>query len=678
MNTSKAPAYPFTAIVGQEKLKKALLLNAISPAIGGVLLRGEKGTGKSMAVRSLASLLPEIAVVAGCPFMCEPGSPAGLCDRCNHNATAALPLPGVMRQIPLVELPVGATEDRLVGTIDIEQAIRQGEKRFEPGLLAAANRGILYIDEVNLLDDHLVDILLDAAAMGVNYVEREGVSFSHPARFILVGTMNPEEGDLRPQLLDRFGLAVEVKGLAELPERMEIVRRRVAFERDPFEMARKWEGEQERLRSKIAAARKLLPQVQVGEPLLELISRICMDLGVDGHRADIVTYKTAMALAAFHGRLQVTVADVEEAAELALPHRQRRSPFDQPHLDQEQMQQTLQKWRDDQEKPPDGQQQAQEELPNPFPTSGLDSETGSANGDASPQPPDQGEQAASGEERIFAIGDPYAVRRLMAKVRDHRRRQGSGRRSESCTTSKSGAYVGAAIPPGEVTDLALDATLRAAAPHQLRRRAGGAHGTAIAIEECDLREKVRRKRVRNLILFVLDTSGSMGAQERMVATKGAVISLLTDAYQRRDRVGLVTFRDQGAELVLPFTNSVELARQRLAELPTGGRTPLAHGLDMGIRAIGRQTQSENNAIPLLVLISDGRANVSMGGGDPVDEAKQLARIAQQRGIQSVVIDTEHDAVNLGLMREIAAALGAPHLRLEQIKSAAILRAIKAD
>ncbi len=339
------PVYPFTAIVGQEALKKALLLNAVDPSLSGVLIRGEKGTGKSTAVRALAALLPEIDVVADCPFSCDPDDPSAQCDACRERSARGEELPRRRRRMKLVELPVSASEDRVVGTLSLEEAVRHGERRFQPGLLAEANRGILYIDEVNLLDDHLVDVLLDAAASGVNHVEREGVSHTHPARFILVGTMNPEEGDLRPQLLDRFGLVVDVEGIADPAQRAEIVRRRLAFEDDPAGFAAAWRAEEERLGRAIAAARALLPRVEVPDDLLHLIATVALAMGVDGHRADIVMYKAARANAALEGRRRATDGDVLEAAALVLPHRMRRRPFEEASYDRSRVEEIVARFR---------------------------------------------------------------------------------------------------------------------------------------------------------------------------------------------------------------------------------------------------------------------------------------------------------------------------------------------
>ena len=324
--------YPFVAIVGQEKMKRALIFNIINPTLSGVLIRGEKGTGKSTAVRALAHILPKIQVVKDCPFNLEKEDPQGLCAECPRKECSSVVLSGgepekIWREIRVVELPVGATEDRVVGTLDLEHALKKGEKRVEPGLLAAAHRGILYVDEVNLLDDHVVDVLLDSAAMGVNTIEREGVSFSHPARFTLVGTMNPEEGELRPQLLDRFGLCVHVEGLRDVESRVTVMERRVAFDEDPEGFCKLWEEESRTLVERIKKARRLYPEVVVDRSLLFEIASYCLDVGVDGHRADIIMLKTAKTIAAFEGRKEVVKKDIEEAAELVLPHRIRRQPF---------------------------------------------------------------------------------------------------------------------------------------------------------------------------------------------------------------------------------------------------------------------------------------------------------------------------------------------------------------
>ncbi|RMF46318.1 MAG: magnesium chelatase [Anaerolineae bacterium] len=339
------PIYPFTAIVGQERMKRALILNAIDQRIGGVLIRGERGTAKSTAARAMAALLPEIKVFTDSPFNDDPDAPHTWSDWARERVTRGEELPVTTRRIRFVDLPVSATEDRVVGTLDIEKAIQSGEKHFEPGILASANRGLLYIDEVNLLDDHVVDLLLDAAAMGVNIVEREGISFAHPARFILVGTMNPEEGDLRPQLLDRFGLSVELHGLRDARERVLIMQRNLAFESDPEAFIAEWQPKERELSEKIAQARQLVEQVRYTTRDLLTIASLSADLHVDGHRADLVVLKAARAHAAFEGRTAITQRDIALAAELAYPHRIKHGPFHQSEVTSEQLQERIEELR---------------------------------------------------------------------------------------------------------------------------------------------------------------------------------------------------------------------------------------------------------------------------------------------------------------------------------------------
>jgi Mg-chelatase subunit ChlI len=333
-----ASVYPFTAIVGQHRMLRSLVLNAVNPRIGGVLIRGERGTGKSTAARALAALLPDVKVVAGCRFGCDPDRPTTWCTECRERVERGEDLPVETRKTSFVDLPVSATEDRVVGTLDIERAIKEGERHFEPGVLAAANRGMLYIDEVNLLDDHVVDVLLDSAALGMNIVEREGISFSHPARYILVGTMNPEEGDLRPQLLDRFALSVEIRGLTDAEDRVAIMENNLAYEHDPTQFREQWMEKERELSKQIEAARELVGHVKYSKHDLLLIARLTSELQVDGHRADLVILKAARAHAAFEGRDAITERDIALAAELALPHRLKRSPFHQVEVSIDELQ----------------------------------------------------------------------------------------------------------------------------------------------------------------------------------------------------------------------------------------------------------------------------------------------------------------------------------------------------
>ena len=678
---AQEPTFPFTAIVGQTAMKRALLLNTVNPKIGGVLIRGRKGTAKSTAVRSLAALLPEVAVLQGCPYSCPPQNRQGLCQWCEPGSGD---IPPVNRQVRIVDLPVGASEDRLVGSLDIEQAIKSGSKSFEPGLIAAAHRGILYIDEVNLLNDHLVDVLLDASAMGRNYVEREGISVSHAAEFILVGTMNPEEGDLRPQLLDRFGLAVEVEGLMPPAERREVVRRRIAYETDPFGFMQEWVAAEAQERGRIARSQRLLPQVQVGDDFLGLITDICAEYQVDGLRGDIVMYKTASAIAAYAGRERVQVEDVREAAQLALLHRQRRQPFQQPHLVTEQLDQMLEDFQSQSRprEPQDADSTNADERGDDADSSGLESPDTPP---AENSDPESG-PAAGPSDQQFETGNPYSVQSLLLPPPDRRERPAAGRRAVTVSSNAAGRYVRARIPQDGVTDLALDATLRAAAPPQIDRRqaltAAGviADSPAVLIEPWDLREKVRETRTGSLIIFIVDASGSMGAQRRMVAVKGAVLSLLLDAYQRRDRVALISFRGTQAQLLLPPTNSVDLAQVYLAEMPTGGRTPLSRGLYLALELLERERLKDRDTLQLIALLSDGRANVALDGspGQPTEEVMELAARFQEKAIPAVVIDTELDFIKLELARPLAAAMGARCLKLEELRAEALAAAVQGE
>ncbi|MCP3821293.1 putative cobaltochelatase [Streptomyces sp. A3M-1-3] len=657
MNT----AYPFTAIVGMDDLRLGLLLNAVSPAVGGVLVRGEKGTAKSTAVRALSALLPEVAVVAGCRFSCAPGAPDPACPDGPHEDGG-----GTARPARMVELPVGASEDRLVGALDIERALAEGVKAFEPGLLADAHRGILYVDEVNLLHDHLVDLLLDAAAMGASYVEREGVSVRHAARFLLVGTMNPEEGELRPQLLDRFGLTVEVAASREPDQRVEVVRRRLAYDDDPAGFAAKWAGEEDALRARIVAARALLPEVRLGDAALRQIAATCAAFEVDGMRADIVMARTATALASWAGRTDVIAEDVRQAALLALPHRRRRNPFDAPGLDEDKLDETLQEFG------------GEDDDPDPDPDGGPDGGGQPPQGDgpdgpedtdpAQPEASEGGESkasAGSGERSAASAGEPFRTKMLSVPGLGA---GAAGRRSRART--EHGRTTGARRPRGALTKLHLAATVQAAAPHQ---RARGRSGPGLVVRRDDLRQATREGREGNLVLFVVDASGSMAARRRMSAVKGAVLSLLLDAYQRRDKVGLITFRGKDAELALPPTSSVDAAAARLEQLPTGGRTPLAAGLLKAHDVLRVERLRDPSRRALLVVVTDGRAT---GGVDPVALGARAARLHEVEGTASVVVDCESGPVRLGLASALAYELGGTAVTLDELRADSIAGLVK--
>ncbi len=688
-----APIFPFTAIVGQERMKRALILNAINSRIGGVLIRGERGTAKSTAVRALAALLPEIDVVADCPFSCDPHDPTTLCDFCRQRVERGETLPVARRRIRVVDLPVSATEDRVVGTLDIEQAIKKGEKRFEPGVLAAANRGLLYVDEVNLLDDHVVDLLLDSAAMGVNVVEREGISFSHPAQFILVGTMNPEEGELRPQLLDRFGLCVEIQGIADPEQRMLILERRIHFEQDPVAFYEKWQPAEEALSRRIAEARSRLPDVRYTPDHLYAIAQLTSELGVDGHRADITILKAALANAAFEGRTLITEVDILTAAELALPHRLKRRPLQDTRQELEALHQRLEEARQELERQwsqkGDGTGAETEEAKkndNDRPSEGEGEETEIVGEEEAPEAgkpdrprpqmvPDQSSpDARDGQTRPVVVGDPIRPPRFSTPL-DRLTRRRSGRRSLSRTNRKRGRYVRARPATDRLEDIAFDATLRQAAPYQIYRRGDG-DGLAIYIRREEVQRKVRVRRTSNLVLFVVDASWSMAASERMEATKGAILGLLMDAYQKRDHVGLVIFQKDRARVMLQPTNSVELARKALEEIPVGGKTPLSSGLYTALEVVERECRRNPEVVPLVVLLTDGAGNVSMGNMPPQQEALHIAATFRERKICSVVINTEHEAFDRGLARELAEAMGAECLTLREFSAGELTNLVR--
>jgi magnesium chelatase subunit D len=677
--------YPFAAVVGLDDLRLALLLTAVSPAVGGVLVRGEKGTAKSTVVRALAALLPEVAVVRGCRFACDPAAADPECPDGPHAPDS----PATSRPAALIELPVGATEDRVVGTLDIQRALADGVKAYEPGLLAAAHRGVLYVDEVNLLPDHLVDLLLDAAAMGRAHVERDGVSVKHAARFLLVGTMNPEEGEPRPQLVDRFGLVVTVAAPRDPGDRAEVVRRRLGYEAGPAAFGARYAGAERELAARIAAARALLPSVELPDRELDRIARISLAYGVDGMRADIVVARCAVALAAWHGRPVVTPGDVQDAARLALPHRRRKDPLDPPGTDEQRLEEALAEAdnRMAEDFPPDdgpaddspgpdddphddgpgggpdgGPGGGSAGGPGGGPESAADGGTAEAgDGEGGPSTAEQqraGEPGAAANPvgRPAAAGPAYRPRVLRIAARGEGGH--AGRRSPAF--ARRGRVVGSRIPRGKLAGAPhLPATLRAALHRAAQQSAAQQSAAVRRVQPRDLREAVHVGREANLVLFVVDASGSMAARRRMTIVKTAVLSLLRDAYQRRDRIGMITFRGRDGEQVLPPTSSHEVGVQRLATLRTGGRTPLAAGLRRAAETIAIERRRDPRRRPLLIVVTDGRAT---SGPDPVTVAPALA------GVAIVVVDCESGPVRLGLAARLARALSADLMPLDHLET----------
>lgn len=641
--------YPFSAIVGQEELKRSLLLNAVNPKIGGVVIRGEKGTAKSTAVRALGALLPA--------------------------ENTAIDEAGFTQAV--VTLPLNATEDMVAGGIDFQRTMKDGRRVFQPGLLAKADKRILYVDEVNLLDDHIVDIVLDAAASGENRLEREGISFSHPASFVLVGTMNPEEGELRPQLLDRFGLCVEVAAENDSDKRAELMVRREAFDADSRGFILKYRKENERIAEKIAAARSMLHRVSVPSHLRGFVTELCRENNVAGHRADLVMEQAAKAHAAYRGTREITVDDITAVAGLVLAHR-RRDPVPPPPREQQSGPEKSDHENDErQEQPREEAGQGRNEDPGSASrqeevdegdrednkTDDTDGSTGTGDGSATPV-----------MEQLFDIGTPFKVRKI-SSPKDRKTRRGSGRRSRSRVSQKQGRYTKSTIARKN-NDIALDATLRAAAPFQRHR--DNERGMAVVLREQDIREKIREKRLGNLLIFVVDASGSMGAKGRMAASKGAVMSLLIDAYQKRDKIAMVSFRKDEAVVNLPVTSSVELAAAMLREMPVGGRTPFSAGMVKGYEIARNHLIKEPESRPILIVVTDGKANKALGPGKPLDEAFEISRkISREERIRFLVVDTEEPGlINFGLAGKIAGLLGAEYYKIDDLQADSLLNVVK--
>ncbi len=617
---------PFSAVVGQEDAKLALLLNAVDPLVGGVLLRGEKGSAKSTLARGLAELLPGSA--------------------------------------RFVELPVGATEDRVVGTIHLAAALTGGEKRFDPGLLALADGGVLYVDEVNLLPDHLVDVLLDVAASGVNRVEREGISHSHPSRFLLVGSMNPEEGDLRPQLLDRFGLAVDVRGSADPEERAAAVRRRLEFDASPDSVSSAFAGEQRRLTERLAAARP----ARLPDDLLASVSSLCAAVGAEGLRADLTICRAAAALAGWEGRGVATEDDVRRVAPMALTHMARRDPLDPFGLDRDQLDAAMDEHLGAGDGAGDDAEGRGSEDDTAGDTTAGDASAPSSSADMSEQRQNDGRDLGDPTPGVIPLQRRAGRRPLVSPP-------GGGAKAQATR----GRVIGDRVPDGPIGSVAVGATVRAAVA---RRSAGGVPGVAPLgdtagqlVSEHDVREAVREHGQAHLIVVAVDASGSMGAPERVEAARSAVLGLLVDAYQRRDLVSLVAFRGDKAEVLLRPTSSVEVARARLQSLGTGGRTPLHAGLTQALE-VAKSRSSTHRAV--LVVITDGRATSGPDGANPVEAANQAAEAIRRAGIDAVIVDVEGAAGSprLGLVRELAERMGARRVVADEVTGETVKVAVR--
>ena len=590
--------FPFTAIVGQEKAKLALLCNAVNPAIGGVLLSGDKGTGKSTMVRALVDVLPEIEVVKGCPFNCNPYNELEMCEVCREKARNG-EIEVERRKMRVVDLPLSVSVDRLVGTIDIEKALKEGIKALQPGILAEANRNILYIDEVNLLDDYIADILLDAAAMGWNVIERESVSLKHPSRFILVGSMNPEEGELRPQILDRFGLYVQIEAVKDVEQRMEIVRRVEEFQADPTAFRNKFENEQRMLRERIERAREIVNKVEIDEDLLKLLVKTIVEMGIKTHRAEIVTVRTAKAIAALDGRRKVSLEDLKKAMELALPHRLKDKPFDSI-------------------RPPD--------ISNSDSKGNDDIRRSNHKHNHSHIKADL--NLGMGNSSVYAgisdvnidmpKGDNFKAERSFRGSRDEK----------AIVIGHPHGYPISNVPFDRIIDVDLVATIRSALANGRKR-----------IEHDDIRVKVRKTRLPRLTVIMLDASGSMVAMKRIAIAKGIAKRLIENSYIKRDSLSLMIFRGKSAKILVPPTKNYSKVMSALDGVKVGGRTPLSSAL-LTLLQLSRAFRLKNkNSVVRAILITDGKANKPLRSKSIKDEIVTLAKAIKRNEIKLEIYDT---------------------------------------
>lgn len=630
--------YPFVAIVEQNKVKQALCIALVNPKAGNLLIGGKKGSGKSVLARSVK---------------------------------------GLMSWAKFINLPLNITEDMLFGSIDLECAIHSGEKHFVSGLLGRANGNLIYIDDINLLRTELLSAILNVQSSGVNYVEREGVSYEEDAVFNLIGTMNAEEGTLPNHMLDRFGMYVETEPLLEIENRKEVIKRCLAYEEDSEQFRRCFGEETLLLITKLKQARELVAKIKPAEAMLLLAAQMCGQAACAGHRAELYLLEAAKGLAALAGRNYVLPKDLEEAAVYVLPHRMRKEQkSEQDNLDERE-----QELEDGGKEQTDDSDAVQQEPSAPQPNATPDSPLSNANNDKDDAHDEQTSENntkessnLAPEEQIADINYRFHLPKLLLDIgKSNTVKRGSGKRSVTRTDLKQGRYVRAEQPKGKVEDLAFDATIRAAAPYQRLREP---NGCVLNICSNDLRQKVREKRIGSTFLFAVDASGSMGARVRMGAVKGAIFYMLQEAYQKRDRVGMLAFRRDKAEMLLPITRSVDLAQRYLSKMPTGGKTPLAEGLSMAYVTLERMSKVDKELEPVLILITDGRANSSLSGENPVAAALKMAECIRKAGITSMVIDTEGGYVKFGLAREIAKRMGAGYYHIDSLSREKILHLVK--
>ena len=629
--------FPFVAVEGQEKIKKALLLNIVNKRIGGVLINGEKGTAKSTLVRGLGELFSEIKVI---------------------------------------NLPLNITEDNLVGSIDIEKTMKSGKKVFQEGLLKKCHNNILYVDEINLLGDSIVSSILEVASREINYVERDGVSFSHECKFLLIGTMNPEEGDLRPQLLDKFGLYVNAAGTQDILERVKVIKKRLEYENNPIKFCEKYKEEEEILKEKVEHAKERIEKIKVSDQIMNIAVKIVEEANTVGNRAEIILVETAKSLAALDGRSYLNIDDLKEAAVFVFPHRTNQKHESTSQSKGNELEDKNQETEEEKNNSEDNiTQEKEEEVPEEPNKENFDNGNDSENieeSDRDEKKNKNNENAESEEE--FGIGEIFKVKDILIDdVHDTRKRAGTGKRCKTKSGSLQGRYIKSTLPKGKIRDFAFDATIRAAAPYQKKNKE---NNLMINIKKEHIRVKVREKRTGASILFVVDSSGSMGVKKRMEAVKGAVMSLLKDAYEKRDRVGMVSFRRDKAEELLPITRSIDLAQKKLEKLATGGKTPLAEGIAKAYTIIKNEMRKDKEVVPLIVFLSDGKGNFSASGKDPVKESLEMAEKIKNEGIRAIVIDTEEGFIKLEMAKTLSEAMKAEYYKLENLRSEDMLKLIK--
>ena len=621
----KRAGYPLAAVCGMEKAKDAVLLALVNPHAGGVLVSGEKGTGKSTLLRGARELF----------------------------------------SAPWVEIPVSVTEDRLFGSIDAEAAVKYGKRQLMTGLIDEADKGVVYLDDANLLRDDILSAILSIREAGGYQLERDGLSDHRDTNYTVLAVIAPESGTLSSSALDRFGLFVSAEAETDEEARMEIVRRVTAFEKDGDAFREKWAKDTDSLAQKIANARALLPEVEVSDAMIRLTSVYTLKANVAGHRADIYLMEAARAVAALAGRKYVLPKDLEKAAEFVLPHRMRELPPEQP---QEPAQQEQQEPKDAQQNPPPPKQEEQDELfsmpdaPEPEET---ETEAHEGNREEHKKDETMANPNAGSNDRIDAADMRVKLPPVWVEpVKGKQKRKGSGKRSATRTDERQGRYVRAEIPHSKSSDIAFDATLRAAAPYQKWRES---NGCALVIKEEDIRTKVREKRTGNIFLFAVDASGSMGARERMKTVKGVILKILLEAYQKRDRVGMIAFRKNQAEVLLPVTKSVDFAQKKLAAMPTGGKTPLAKGLSKAEDVLDMLYRQDPLQDPVLILITDGHATLPLENGtNAVDDAMTEAEHIGKRNIPIAVIDTENGFIKLGLAKKLAHKMDASYFKIDKL------------